>query len=175
MAKKQETVKFKTKLVRSDAGSGWHFLLVDKGIVAKFGFEDKFKRVVCSMNGDEGFQCALLPWGDTFYIIVNKKKRDAIGIVEGDMVNVVLEKDESKYGLPMPEEFAEVLKQDPDGDRLFHALTAGKQRSILYILARPKDIDLRIHQSLLILEHLKENEGKIIDTKLYEELKRPMF
>lgn len=175
MAKKQKTVKFKTKLVRSEPGSGWHFLLVDKQIVAKFGFEGKSKRVVCSMNGDNGFQCALLPWGDTFYIIVNKKKRDAIGIVEGDMVNVVLEKDESKYGLPMPDEFAEVLKQDPDGDRMFHALTAGKQRSILYALAKPRDIDVRIHQSLLILEHLKENDGKIIDKQLHEELKRPMF
>ena len=91
------------------------------------------------------------------------------------MVDVLLEKDESKYGLPMPEEFEEVLKQDPDGDRMFHALTAGKQRSILYLLARPKDMDLRIHQALLIVEHLKENDGKIIDKVLYQELKRPMF
>ena len=175
MPKKQKSVRFKTPLVKSSTGSGWHFLLVDKKIVAKFGFEDKFKRVVCSMNGDAGFQCALLPWGDTFYIIVNKKKRDAIGIVEGDIVDVLLEKDESKYGLPMPEEFEEVLKQDPDGDRMFHALTAGKQRSILYLLSRPKDIDVRIHQALVIVEHLKENDGKIIDKVLYEELKRPMF
>ena len=175
MAKQPKIVKFTTALVKSSTGSGWHFLLVDKETVAKFGFKDKFKRVICSMNGDEGFQCALMPWGELFYIIVNKKKRDAIGIVEGDKVDVVLEKDESKYGLPMPEEFEEVLKQDPEGDRLFHALTAGMQRSILYMLSKPKDVDVRIHQALLIVEHLKENEGKIIGAKLYEELKRPMF
>jgi hypothetical protein len=170
-----KSLKFKTTLTRSPADSGWHFLVVTKAIVAKFGFEGKFKRVVCTINGGESFQCALLPSGDTFYIIVNKQKRDALGIVDGDTVNVLLEKDESKYGLPMPEEFEEVLKQDADGDRLFHALTAGKQRSLLYILSKPKDIDVRIHQSLLVLEHLKENEGKIIDQKLVEELKRPMF
>ena len=102
-------------------------------------------------------------------------KLDAIGIVAGDTVDVLLERDESKYGLPMPEEFEEVLKQDPEGDEMFHALTAGKQRSILYQLSKPKDIDLRIHQALLIVEHLKTNEGKIIDKLLYEELKRPMF
>ena len=175
MSQPKKNVKFKTDLVESTTGSGWHFLLVTKDVVDKFGFEDKFRRVVCTMNGGESFQCALLPWGDLFYIIVNKKKRDAIGIVAGDVVNVLLNRDESKYGLPMPEEFEEVLKQDSDGDRLFHNLTAGKQRSILYQLSKPKDIDLRIHQALLIVGHLKENDGKINDKKLYEELKRPMF
>lgn len=175
MAKPQKSVKFKTELVQSSTGSGWHFLLVKGEIVAKLGFEGKFKRIVCTINGGEGFQCALLPWGELFYIIVNKKKRDAIGIVAGDMVNVLLVRDESKYGLPMPEEFEEVLRQDPEGDRMFHDLSEGKQRSILYQLSKPKDIDLRIHQALIIVEHLKENDGKIIDKVLYEELKRPMF
>ena len=157
----------------STTGSGWHFLLVTNEIVAKLGFDGKYRRVVCTINDGEAFQCALLPWGDLFYIIVNQKKR--LGLTAGDIVRVRLVKDESKYGLPMPEEFEEVLKQDPEGDRLFHALTAGKQRSILYQLSKPKDIDVRIHQALLIVDHLKENDGKIIDKLLYEELKRPMF
>lgn len=175
MAKLQKRVEFETELTKSTTDSGWHFLLVEKDIVAKFGFEGKFKRVVCTINGGESFQCALLPWGELFYIIVNKKKRDALGIIAGNTVDVQLEKDESKYGLPMPEEFREVLNQDPDGDRMFHGLTAGKQRSILYQLSKPKDIDVRIHQALLIVDHLKENGGKIIDKILYEELKRPMY
>jgi hypothetical protein len=175
MAKPVKQVKFKTELTISSTGSGWHFLIIEKEIVAKFGFPDKFKRVVCSINDGGAFQCALMPWGELFYIIVNKKKRDEVGAVAGDIVDVVLVKDESKYGLPMPEEFEEVLKQDPEGDDLFHALTAGKQRSILYLLSRSKDIDVRIHQALLIVEHLKENDGKIIDKVLYEELKRPMY
>jgi hypothetical protein len=173
MPKPKKTVAFKTELVKSTTGSGWHFLLVTKDIVDKFGFPDKFRRVVCTINDGEAFQCALMPWGELFYIIVNQKKR--VGLTAGDIVSVLLEKDESKYGLPMPEEFEEVLKQDAAGDRLFHGLTAGKQRSILYLLSRSKDIDVRIHQSLLIVEHLKENEGKIIGDALYEELKRPMF
>lgn len=175
MTKVVKTVKFKTELTVSSTGSGWHFLLVERKIADKFQFEGKSKRVVCFINGGQGFQCALMPWGETFYTIVNKTKRDAAGIVAGDTVDVILEQDESKYGLPMPDEFAEVLRQDPSGDKMFHALTAGKQRSILYALSKPKDIDVRIHQSLLIIEHLKENDGKIIDKLLYEELKRPMF
>jgi len=173
MAKPQKQVKFETELTKSTTGSGWHFLLVNKEIVAKFGFEGKFKRVICRINDGEGFQCALMPWGDLFYIIVNQKKR--VGLTAGDLVNVVLEKDESKYGLPMPEEFREVLDQDPEGDRLFHELSDGKQRSLLYLLSKPKDIDVRIHQALVIVEHLKVNDGQIIGDRLHEELKRPMF
>lgn len=173
MPKSQKQVKFETELVMSTSGSGWHFLLVTGDIVAKLGFDGKYRRVVCSINDGEAFQCALLPWGELFYIIVNQKKR--IGLAAGDMVKVLFVKDESKYGLPLPEEFEEVLKQDLEGDKLFHALTAGKQRSILYQLSKPKDIDIRIHQALLIVDHLKENGGKIIDKLLYEELKRPMF
>ncbi|MGE3466507.1 MAG: YdeI/OmpD-associated family protein [Pyrinomonadaceae bacterium] len=173
MSKTAKTVKFKTELTVSSTGSGMHFLLVDKAIEAKFGFEGKSKRVVCSINGGEPFQCALMPWGDTFYIIVNKKKRDEVGIATGDVVNVALVKDDSKYGLPMPEELREVLNQDPAGDKLFHALTAGKQRSMLYYVGKIKDVDQRIHAALIIVDHIKENEGKVIDKLLYEELKRP--
>ena len=173
MPKTRDRVVFETELVISTTGSGWHFLLVGKNIVADLGFRDKYRRVVCTINDGEAFQCALLPWGDLFYIIVSKKKR--LGFVAGDTVQVVLVKDESKYGLPMPEEFEEVLKQDPEGDAMFHSLTAGKQRSILYYLSHAKDIDVRIHQALLIVAHLKATGGKIVDKLLYEELKRPGF
>jgi hypothetical protein len=168
-------VKFKTELVKSDSGSGWHFILVEEKIAKRLAFTDKFRRVICSINKGEPFQCALMPWGDKYFIIVNKTKRDAVGIVEGDVVSVVLERDESRYGLPMPEELREVMNQDPEGDKLFHALTAGKQRSMLYFIGQIKDIDKRIHAALVLMEHLKENDGKIIDSKLSQEWKRPIW
>ena len=170
-----KSVKFNTTIERSPESSGWHFLVVEKKIADKLTFSNQYKRVVSSINGSEPFQCALLPSGGKFYIIVNKKKREALGLVDGDKVKVELVIDESKYGLPMPEEFREVLNQDPEGDRLFHALTPGKQRSTLYYLGNIKDIDKRIHAALIFIDHLKENEGKIVNKVLIEELKRPMF
>jgi uncharacterized protein YdeI (YjbR/CyaY-like superfamily) len=83
--------------------------------------------------------------------------------------------DESKYGMPVPEEFAEVLNQDPEGDKLFHSLTPGKQRSILWFVGSVKDVDKRIQTALIFIEHLKRNDGKIIHDQLTEELKRPSF
>jgi bifunctional DNA-binding transcriptional regulator/antitoxin component of YhaV-PrlF toxin-antitoxin module len=168
-------VKFLTILTASTEALGWHFLIVSRDIERQMSFDGRLRRVVCSINGTEPFQCALLPSGDKFYIIVNKAKRTVLGIAAGDEVHVELIRDESKYGLPMPAEFREVLNQDPDGDRLFHALTPGKQRSVLYHVGKVRDIDKRIHISLIFIEHLKNNEGKIVNKTLMEELKRPVF
>ncbi|MBX3287793.1 MAG: DUF1905 domain-containing protein [Acidobacteria bacterium] len=174
MPKPVKSVKLKTELVKAD-DSGWHFLVVDKKTADKFGFEGKYKRVVCTINKGKPFYCALMPTRGEFYIIVNKKKRDEAGVEGGDIVNVLLEKDESKYGLPMPEELAEVMKQDPAGSKLFHKLTEGRQRSLIYLVTNVKDIDRRIHTALTILDHLHDNDGKVIGKQLTEELKRPAF
>jgi bifunctional DNA-binding transcriptional regulator/antitoxin component of YhaV-PrlF toxin-antitoxin module len=177
MPKTAKTLRITAVLTKSENEFGWYFLRFDAEAVAGLKFEDKkSRRVVCKLNGSHTFQCALLPWTKSgFCIVVNKQIRTKLGIVEGSEVNVELTKDESKYGLPMPKELREVLKQDREGDRLFHSLTPGKQRTILYYLAKPKDVDRRIHMALIVIEHLKENDGKIIYPKLAEELKRPIL
>jgi hypothetical protein len=130
------------------------------------------RRVVCTLNGKQKFQCALMPNGEAgYYILVNKRIRDQLKLKQGDTVNVQLEKDESEYGLPMPDELAEVLDTDPEGDRLFHDLTPGKQRNLLYIVGNVKSTDLRIHRALVVVEHLKDQGGKIDFKLLQQELK----
>ena len=84
-----------------------------------------------------------------------------MGLKIGSKVSVKLCKDESEYGLPMPEELAELLAQDEEGDRLFHALTPGKIRTLLYIIGQPKNSDDRLHRALAVVEHLKMYKGKI--------------
>jgi translation initiation factor IF-1 len=167
-------IKFKAILGKSPSDSGWHYIPVEAYIGDKFEKKNGSRRVVCTINGAETFQCALIHWGEIFTVIVNKEKRDKLRIVAGDRIDVVLEQDASKYGLPMPAEFKEVLKQDREGDKLFHSLTAGKQRSILYFVGKVKDVDKRIHTALIFIEHLKKNGGKIIHEKLREDLKRPI-
>lgn len=170
-------VKFRTTLIKPSDHGGWHFLTVPTKIGSRFERKDGTRRIVCTINGKYPYQCALLPSSAEggFVIVVNKAKRTRLGIKAGDEVLVELKQDESKYGLPMPDEMQEVLNQDPDGDKLFHSLTAGKQRSVLYFVGKVKDIDRRIHTALIFIEHLKRNDGKIDDEKLREELKRPAF
>ena len=168
-------ISFEATLGKLSDEFGWHYIPVSREVNDAFGFKGNSRRVVCTLNGIVSYQCALMPKDGEFFIIVNKKYRDRLGIVAGDSVRVELVKDESKYGLPMPEELREVLDQDPEGDRLFHALTAGKQRTMLYYIGKWKDIDRRIHYAITFVEHLKRNDGKIVFKDLGDELKRPMF
>lgn len=132
---------------------------------------DGNQRVICTL-GNQTWQCALQPYAKGRRVImVNKKLKELLGLHYGDTIEAHLEKDESEYGLPVPEEFAALLDQDPDGNRLFHALTDGKKRTLLYILAKPKSSDLRIRTALAVVNHLKINKGKIDYKQLGEELK----
>lgn len=175
MPKAPKTVRFETKLASEPPGSGWHFIIVEAKTGEKFEKKEGSRRVVCSINGNEGFQCALMPSGGRFYIMVSKEKRARFGISAGDGITVELTSDESEFGAPMPEELQEVLNQDPDGQQYFDKLTAGKKRSIMYFVGKIKDVDKRIHTALIFVEHIKKNDGKIIQEQLTQELKRPIF
>ena len=130
------------------------------------------RRVICRLDRRVSFQCAILPAGEeVFFILINKKLRDKLKLHEGSNVHVHLKKDDSEYGLPMPPEFKEVLATDKEGDELFHALSPGKQRSLLHIIGTPKSSDARIKRSLAIVEHLKKTEGKVLFRQLGEEMK----
>ncbi|MBI5915588.1 MAG: DUF1905 domain-containing protein [Bacteroidetes bacterium] len=150
----------------------WSYhISVPVAIAAPF-IEGTDRRVVCTLNGTTEFQCALMPKGDGhFFININKKIRDKLKLKLGSEVRVSLRKDDSQYGLPMPEEFAEILAQDETGNRLFHALTPGKQRNLLYYAGLPKTTETRIRRAVVFIEHLKSNAGKIDFKQLHEEMK----
>lgn len=166
------TLSFTTVLNKFDSNLWGHHILVPDAIAQPFITAEGDRRVVCTLNDQVEFQCALMPKSEGDYFInINKKIRDALKLQIGSQVQVTLCKDESKYGLPMPEEMEELLRQDDEGNRLFHALTPGKQRTLLYIAGSPKRSDTRIARAIVILEHLKANAGKI-DFKMLQQAMR---
>jgi hypothetical protein len=153
-------VRFKSKLEITDSDPPWHILRVPRAKVASFGFKGNLRRVVCTLNGTETFNCSLFPSRGDYFITVSKKLRDKMGIDVGGSVTIELEKDESKFGMPMPKEFAEVLRQDPEGEKMFNALSPGNQRLMLKLIVFVKDVDKRIARSLTGIELLKRSNGK---------------
>ena len=149
---------------------GFHITVPDE--VARPFLSKNKKRVVCTINGTETFQCALMPQKNgPHFINLNKKLRDKLRLRIGMEVRAKLKEDRSKYGLPMPDEMEELLQQDPEGDQIFHALTPGKQRSLLYIAGKPKRSETRLKKAIVIIEHLKVNQGKIDFKRLNEDMK----
>lgn len=148
-------------------------LRVPAEVTAAFLASPTKKRVVCVLNGQDPHQCALTPIGGGVYVIkVNQGRIKKLALAEGENVVTELFPDDSKYGLPMPEEMAAVLAEDPEGDEIFHALTPGKLRTMLYVVSQGVDSDDRIWRAVQIIEHLKKRAGKIDFKALYHDLRK---
>lgn len=138
---------------------GHHFRVPSE--VAEPFVEGTNRRVVCSINSTESFACALMHIEGGFFINLNKEIRRKLNISVGNQITYTLEKDQSKYGIPLPPEMKELLEIDDDASHYFHKLTPGKQRSLLYIIGKPKSSDARLRKALAITDYLKENKGNL--------------
>ena len=168
------SVSFKTRLIATGTKPAYHFLRIEQKWAKALQFPGNLRRCRCTVNGKLKFPCSLLPSGEekgSFYIWINKANREKYGLNAGDEVEVELVRDDSKYGMPMPAEFKEVLRQDKEAKKLFDALTPGKQRSFIWYTIRYKDEDRRIQAALIIMDHLKKHDGKTVWKELSEELK----
>ena len=102
---------------------------------------------------------------------MNQTNVKKLKIKEGDAVSIVIDKDTSEYGVPMPDSFLALLSQDEQGSEYFHQLTPGKQRSLIYIVGKVKNIDSQINKGLAILNHLTETKGQLDFKRLNEKIK----
>ncbi len=171
MDSKVDKRTFTSTIARFDSEL-WHFhVVVPKDIVDYFHTQN-IKRLVCKINDLITIHCAFMPAGNnTYFINLNKELRKKLVVGEGVEISCEIWEDTSEYGLPMPDEFREVLDTDPEGNEHFHKLTPGKQRSLIYLIGKLKNQDKRITKSLIILNHLNANGGKLDFKALNEAFK----
>ena len=154
------TSTFQTALARFNSNL-WSFHIKVSAEIAQ-PFIDKNRRVLCILESEPAFSCALMPDGEGhFFINMNKARRTKLGLSLGDVVKVTLQKDKSKYGMPMPPIMAELLAQDEEANNYFQKLTPGKQRSLLHMIAKPKTEATRLKKAIVITEYLKTNRGTL--------------
>ncbi|WP_460542863.1 YdeI/OmpD-associated family protein [Echinicola sediminis] len=146
----------------------YHFPIPDN--IAEGLIEKENRRVVCHIENIR-FQAALMKSKAYWFILINQKIRDQLGLTEGDTATLHLEKDHSEFGHKMPEELQVLLDQDDEGNELFRALTMGKQRSLVYIVTQVKNTNRRLNKALAIVDHLKEVQGKLDFKMLNEKIK----
>jgi len=85
---------------------GYH-ISVPNDVAEKFLGGDN-RRIILTINDTQEIQCALMPNGKTgWFININKEVRKKLTLEIGQMVDAKIQKDDSKYGLPMPEEMLE--------------------------------------------------------------------
>lgn len=147
-----------------------HFLVPDE--IVQTIKSDGHKRLRVSVNKEDAIAAALLSKGNGVYAIkLNKGLLKKWKLQLGDSVDVVAVPDESKYGMDLPEEFAAIWEVDQQGSDYFHALTPGKQRTLLHLVAKVKSPDIRAKKAMIIMEYLNLNEGKLDFKALNEAMK----
>ena len=162
---------FQTSVAKFD-DSLWGFhLKVPEDIYQPFA-DEKIKRVLMQINNSEKLHAGFMPEGNgKFFLMLSKNLMKALQLSGGQSVNVFIEADTTRYGMPISEEMKELLELDPEGEALFHKLTPGKIRSLLHFVNKYKSSDKRIEKSVIILEHLKANNGTLDWKTLHDAFK----
>ncbi len=123
---------------------------------AKAFIDEHSKRVIMKGPDGEDLHRALQLRKDGYALIMlSKAVLKAWKLQVGDMVEVEIRPDLTKYGMPMPEEFEIVLEQDPDAAEAFEALNDGRKRGLLYYAGQPKSEASRIKRALELAEKLR--------------------
>ena len=165
-------VEFKSNIIRIPNQVWFAAILVPSEIGAQVVNKEN-RRVICSINKQLTFQCALMPGGEgTFFINTNKEIRKKLGLEIGDSVEVQLKPDDSEYGMPVPEELISAWEIDEHAYTIFKNLTPGKQRSLIHVIGKPKSSEIRIKKALVMLEYLKSVNGKLDFKELNEAFKQ---
>ena len=102
-----------------------------------------------------------MPREGQFFILINDQRMKQAGVEAGGEVSIALDADHSEFGHNVPESFLMILDQDEEGANYFRSLSMGKQRSLVYLVTKVKNVDSQIAKGLAIMHHLKEEKGVI--------------
>ena len=140
--------------VRTMGDADFHVLDVPPSVEQKLPHE----RVLVTVNGGLTWHAPLLPLGDGrgTYLVINVERRRQLRIAVGERVTVVLEPDDSPYGMPVPDEWRALLAEDAELRTRFEALSPGKQRRLLYTVGKPRTEATRLRKAVGAAAYLHE-------------------
>jgi hypothetical protein len=162
---------FQTSVNKFD-DSLWSFHLKVPEEIYQLFAEKNIKRVLMQINNSKKLHAGFMPEGNgRYFLMLSKNLMKQLQLAIGQSVKVVIEEDTTRYGMPISTEMKELLELDPEGEAYFHKLTPGKIRSLLHFVNKLKSSDKRIEKSVIILEHLKANNGSLDWKALHDAFK----
>ncbi len=158
----EQLTTFTTHLEKKPSSLSWNFTIEIPLEIANQFIDGDNRRVICTLNEAHKFHAALMPNGNgSYFIMINSEVRKKLKLSVDVALSVQLQKDNSKYGIHLPEEMEELLLVDEEGSAFFHQLTPGKQRSLLHTIGKPKSSTIRLKKAVVVLDFLKTNNGKL--------------
>jgi hypothetical protein len=145
------------------AGVYHNVFLVKKAEVQELLQREKNpSRIIFGINGKGKIYRALMSDGNgDYFILINQEICKQHNLEPEEKVTLQILPDNSEYGVPLPEELAELWAVDEEAYTLFHKLTPGKQRGLIYLIRTPKGAETRIKKAVQISEYLKQVNGKL--------------
>lgn len=132
-----------------------HYILLEEECVLALT-KDGNKRALCVLNDQIEIHCAIMSKKEGgHYIRIGSSICKELNIHEGSKVTATFKVDTSKYQFEMAEELQAVLNSDPEADIIFHSLTEGNQRGLIYLVTLVKSPDKRIDRALKIVDSIK--------------------
>lgn len=116
----------------------------------------RFNKRVFIQIQSERWQAGIVALGEgRGYITLSKARMKKLDLHFHDEIEFQIEPDDSEFGMEMAEEFAEILKQDPEAKARFEGLKKSIQRYMLYYVLQVKSPNKRLERSLMLLNNLK--------------------
>lgn len=149
---------FETQVQELDYLNYW-FIELSPTILAQLpGRKEKGdfnQRLIVSLDHKIEWQAGVLALGEgSGLITVQQNRLKQVGKTLGDTVWVELSKDESEYGVPIPQEVLEYWKQVPVSKLRFDALGAGMKRYVLNHVSTAKTDVKRTERTHLLMSNL---------------------
>jgi hypothetical protein len=118
--------------------------------------ERRLRRIAGHING-RPFELAM--WGrageEERYLMISRQKMREIKALPGEIVQVTCAPVENPDEVALPEELAEVLRQDEAAAARFEKMTAGRRRSLAYYVSSAKGIDTRVNRAVELARQLR--------------------
>ncbi len=151
-------IEFETRIQSLDWLNYW-FVELTPDILAQLpGRKEKGdfnQRLLITLDSKIQWQAGVLALGEgSGLITVQQNRLKKLGKTLGDSVFVQLEKDESEFGVPVPEEIIEYWNQVPESKMRFDALTPGMKRYILNHVDTAKSNEKRAERTHLLMSNL---------------------
>lgn len=152
---------FKSTLMRLDSSVWGLYFDIPKEVSRAF-LDKGVKRFIYDLEGKKQIHRAMLSRGEgQYFLYVNKALMKEFNWPLGTELEITMKEDKSEYGMDMPEEFEEALLAFPEASEHFENLTPGKQRTLIYMVAKPKRIETKVKKAVQIVEYLVHSDGKL--------------
>lgn len=152
--KDKEIYDFSGAIERMDVEWTWDFVEVPAEISQEIRAK-KWKRLCVSIQDLPAYSAALMPLSEGRRgILISQARQKELGAFLGAWIQIRLWEDQSKYGMPVPEELAELFEFDPAIETAFEKLLPGRRRNYLHHIASAKTEATRTKRVLKLLKDL---------------------